>query len=234
MTLLCSTVINEARDLHPALSETAAPVPIALRLLGRFTREFTEAIAVRVPAFVAVQATFSLPLATFASGVSLTTLIPGGWKDLTDLFYVFSDTTITTKVRSHFIPWEQRDIPQRMPAHTFLNNVLYLLGDASDYTSYGTGVLTYTAMPAAFTADTDAIPLPDDALSALSALLAAYWLRRLAEDPAFGTVSPATVAMYMGDAERERQRFLTRIWRTTQRQDYVIRDVQGTGGGNIL
>ena len=233
MTLTCATVINEARDLHPALSETAAPVPIALRLLGRFTREFTEAIAVRVPSFIAVQATFTLPLASFTAGESLTTLIPGGWKDLTDLFFTWSDPSLTQPVRSKFVPWEQRDMPTRLPAHTFMNNVLYLLGSDANYTNYSQGVLTYTAMPAAFTTDTATIPLPDDALSALSALLAAYWLRRLAEDPSFGTVNPATVAAYMADAAEERKRFLTRIFRLTQRQDYVVRDVQGIAGGLI-
>jgi hypothetical protein len=58
----------------------------------------------------------------------------------------------------------------------------------------------------------------------LAAMLAAFYLKRLVDDPQY-KVTAATAALYAADAASERKGWLTRIFRLTQRQEYLIRDV---------
>ena len=225
MALTAAAVLNHARDLHPSLSTVNAPNVLGFRALSRIVSELYEEIAHRVPAFLGVQATVTLPLPVFTAGIDLVALIPGGWKRLLDGFFTYtaSSTNPPTTVRGNSIPYEQRDMNCPLPAYTLRSNVLYLLGQASDYTNFSTFVLTYTPASVDISALTDTIPLPDDARAALVGMLAAFFLKRLIDDPRY-TVTAATAGLFTGDAGVERARFLRRIWRTTQNTDYVIRD----------
>lgn len=226
MTLTVGTVINHARDLHPALSAVNAPDVLAYRYLSRAIDGLYEDIARRVPAFLGTQAVVTFPLPSFAAGVDLTALIPGGWKDLLDGVVTLSNTTSVppATIPCLFVAFEQRDMTNPVPSFTFRNNVLYFLGLDTDYAGFASFTLTYTPLANDVTSKLSVIALPDDARGPLAAMLAAFFLKRLVDDPAY-KVTAKTAALYMKDAAEEERDWLTRIWRLTQRENYVIRDV---------
>ncbi len=228
MTVTAGTIILHARDLHPSLSKVNAPDALAFRALTRFLDGLNEEIARRVPSFLGAQAVVTFPLASFAAGVDLAALIPNGWKDLLDGFltYSASPTGQPITIRGEFVPYEQRDSNRDLPAYTFLNNALIFLGQESDYTPFSTFTLTYTPLGIPVVNANTAIPLPDDCLEALAAMLAGFFLKRLVDDPQY-RVTARTAGLYLQDAETMRGDFLRRIWRMTQRENYVVRDVSG-------
>lgn len=230
MSLTVATIVNNARDLHPALSVQNAPLPIALRAISRFEGDLVRDITSRVPGFLAKQVDVTLPLAVFENGVNLTTLIPAGWLDLTDGFFLYSIAPNPARTkRAGNIPWEQRDMPYMWPAYSVRDNVLYFLGSDANYAQFSKFTLTYTPLPAALATGASVTVLPDDALDCLAALLAAFWLKRLVGNPAFD-VSPGAAELYIAEAAGVRADFLTRIWKTTQRMTYRVRDASSGGG----
>lgn len=241
MTLTAGTVINNARDQHTLLSPSNAPAILAYRELSRLQRALYTEIFSRVPAFLSQRVDIALTPDIFArltendgvritedapdvdpsSGLDLTTLIPGGWLDITPgSEFWFSGTCFD---RGRFFPWEQRDMACA-PAFTLRNNFLYLLGNAAAYSRYSEWRLYYTPIPAAITADNSPISLPDDSCECLSKLLAGFFLKRLVGNAEF-KVTGEIMAMYMGEAMEEKKNFLSRIFRVTQRQTYRVRDV---------
>lgn len=226
MTLLASNVILHARDLHPSLSAMNAPNPLAFRALTRMVDSINEEIARRVPGFLETTVTGTFPLASFTLGLNLTTLIPLGWKDLGDLFvtYTASSTTPATTVRASFVPYEQRDMNSPLPTYTLINNSLIFLGSDTDYAAYSAWTLTFTPLGVAVAGLASVIGLPDDALEPMALGLAAFFLQRLVDDPQY-RVTARTADLYASDAKARRSAFLTRIWRVTQRQNFLVRDV---------
>jgi hypothetical protein len=226
MALTVLQVTTRARDLHPALSFTNAPQVLAYRQLSAQQRDLIAVIATSIPAYLADRVTITMPLASFDAGVDLATLIPGGWLDLLDLFMTYTgDSSETPRtVRAKAVPWEQRDMSQRVPGWTFRHNTLLLLGKVADYANYTEGVLTYTPLGTDLTADASTFLLPDDAREWLAAELAVYWLSRMVGLPQAG-VTGDVVGVYVQRAQVARQALLTRIRSLGMRQDYRIRDV---------
>lgn len=229
MSVTIAQILNEARDAHPSLAAAVTPPPLAIRAVSRFVRDLYETIATKVPGFLIQSTTIAMPIPVFANGVNLTTQISGGWKDLLDLSFGANDGSGLTYIKGRALPYEQRDMSCG-PAWTFAGNVIYFVGSESSYNQFSSALLTYTPMPPQFTALTDTIPapLPDDCLDCLAAMLAAFLAGRLVDDPNF-VVSAQTWAVLGTIAGTQRKAFLTRIFRLSQRQDYVIRDVMGTG-----
>lgn len=232
MALTVGTVINHARDYHPALANANAPVAIAYRALSRFSDELTESIVRRVPGWMGQTETITLTSSVFEDGVDLTTLIPAGVKDFIDMRFLYDQSSPQSFVTGTFIPYEQRDMPHMIPAYTLLNNVLYLLGNdqvgqlAQAYQNYSAMVLSYTPIPADLTSNSSEFTgFLDDAREAFAAMLAAFWLRRLVSDPKYG-VQRVDADYFDSVAEQEKARYLRRIWTTTQKQSYFIREVR--------
>ena len=228
MALLAGDVINHARDMHPALSPTNAPAILGYRALSRFQGDLVEQIAARQPGFLAQLLTVALPLATFADGINLTTLISGGWLALEDMFARGTYDTDTTRwpIRCNNIPWGQRDMVQPWPCFTMRNDVLYLLGTETDWAVMSSLRISYTAQPADLTADASALVVPLDARESLATTLCAFYLWRLVQDPAYRV--PAEMAQTWDEkATTERTRFLARIGRTGQKQSFRVRNVMG-------
>lgn len=228
MTLTVATIINNARDLHPALSKTNAPDEIAFRALSRFQRQMVQDIATNVPAFLAAEVEVPFPLAVFDDGIDLATLIPGGWQDLLDGFLLYANTPNNRRVRIEFVPWEQRDMFGGAPRYTFRDNVLYFLGGEDQYAQVSSFFLTYTAIAPSLTALTSTVLLTDDSLDALALMLAGEWLMRMVGNPSFG-VSAEAAGLYMQRGEAMRLAYVTRVRRLAQRQRYAVRDTQARG-----
>lgn len=239
MSVSVATVVNQARDVHPGLSPAAAPVNVAYRQLTRFSRDLYENIARRVPGYLVTSANIALPLAAFPNAGTLTSLIPGGWKDLLDLVFTYSTTPVTPAqtVTAKFVPYEQRDMPQSVPAWSVEGDQIVFLGAVTDYTSFSSATLTYTPAPPMLAAPTDLVcqsgGLPDDALDCLAAMLAAFWLGRLVDDPS-NAVTEKTYIRAAGEAGALRAAFLRRIWALSQRQSYRVRDVMGMQDGGAV
>lgn len=231
MTFTVGTVINHARDLHPALTETNAPNPVAFRFLSRLTRDLIREIVRRVPANEGQILTVSLPLADFSTGIDLSTSIPAGWMDLLEGFFLAGTSpNPCQKVRGPFVPWEQRDMGVPVPAFTFRNNVLYFLGGAGAYAQYSQFLLEYTPLPVDVGKVSDTFNLPDDARETLALQLGAFWLKRMVGSPQMG-VTTQIAGLFQGDADAEKGKFLSRVWNLAARQSYSVRDVTGFGGG---
>lgn len=228
MALLAGDIINHARDMHQALSPMNAPAVVGYRALSRFQGDLVDQITARQPGFLAQVLVVSLPLATFADGINLTTLLPGGWLALEDLFARASYDSDTTRwpIRCNNIPWGQRDMVQPWPCYTMRDNVLYLMGTETDWSVMSSLRLSYTAQPADITDDASALVVPADAREALATMLCAFYLWRLVQDPAYRV--PAEMAQTWDEkASTERTRFLSRIARTGQKQSFRVRNVMG-------
>ncbi len=233
MAITVARVLNRARDQHPALSKVVTPLPLACRYLTDCVQELTGELVTLMPALVALDLEVALPLATFADGIDLTDELPDGWLDPLEGSFTYSANGSTAL--APFIPWEQRNIAQRVPSFTMRNNVIYFLGAEQFYANFSLFTLTYTALPADFDGSSAEIPLPDDAGIALARILAAWFLGRIAGDPQY-RVDRADVARLDAIAAESRERFTDRIWHITQRQSYRVRDVRGgdRGGGGGL
>lgn len=226
MALTVREVINHARDQHPALSPVNAPNELAFRFLSRLECELFDQIYKRVPGFLAQQAVVTLPLADFEAGINLTTLIPQGWKDLTDVFFKYTAVPTTpNEIRGVFKPWEQRDVRGQLPAYTFRGNALFLIGNATDYVQFSQLTLTYTQQNPDVTSLDSTFLVTDDARETLAMGLASFWLRRLIDDPIY-RVSVGAYREVKSLADEEKKDFLTRIFTLTQRQDYKVRAIR--------
>jgi hypothetical protein len=228
MALLAGDVINHARDMHPALSVVNAPAVVGYRAISRFQGDLVEQIAARQPGFLAETLTVALPLATFASGINLTTLITSGWLALEDMFARLTSDSDTTRwpLRCENVPWGQRDMAQPWPAFTMRNDVLYLLGTETDWSVMSSLRISYTAQPADVTQDSSALVVPLDARETLATSLCAFYLSRLVSEPTH-RVTSEMASVWDTKADTERSRFLGRIGRTGQKQRFRVRNVMG-------
>lgn len=226
MTLAVSTIINYARDMHPALSPENAPVPLALRSLSEIQRDLVGEITRRIPAYFATDLEVAMASVTFADGIDLTTLIPGGWLDITESNVVYANTPTARVQRANFVPWEQRDMGVfGFPAYTLRNDKLLLLGIDTDWSQVETFILTYTPLCADLVIGSNVI-LPDEVRRCMATMLANEWLGRLVGNPAFD-IDSETAGYWEQRAGRERESFLKGILQVAQRQSYRVRDTMG-------
>lgn len=221
MALTVAQVWSRTRDSHPALSALSAPLVLGIRECSDYQRDLVRAVIDRVPAFFALRYTVPMPLADFAAGIDLGTAIAAGWLDLPTGRVV--DGTGHWRPAT-FVPYEQQDICQRLPAYTLLNNTLFLLGVAGNYAQAASFVLEGTPIPADLTAGSSAFILPDDARETLKKMLAVFYLRRLVGNPMYQVTSDV-VGEYAADAAHERDLWLDRIFNIARRQRHVMRDV---------
>lgn len=226
MSLSVAQVINHARDLHPALSPQNAPVPVAIRALSRFQRGIVAEITKRVPAWLAVLAEVDMSTVTLDDGVALGTLIPAGWLDALQGSVTFANDR---KRKAVFVPWEQRDIPTVFPSFTLRDGTLFFIGRQAEWGQVSTFTLSYTGLPDDLETPASLFVLPDDARECLAEMLASEWLGRMVDQPAYGVPS-ATAQFFVQRAGSAKREFLSRVYRLTQRQKYVVRDVYGGMG----
>ncbi len=232
MTLTAAAVANWARNYHPSLSTTNAPQQLAYSALSRFQTGLLQDITRRVPGYFGQRVSVTFDASTFADGIDLSTLVPAGIKDFIDARFLYNQSTPEQFVTGLFVPYEQRDLPTRVPSYTLLGNILLLLGGngsgdlSSAYQNYSGLVLSYVALPTDITSDDSVlVGFPNDAREAFAAMLAAFWLRRMVSNPAYN-VDRTDADYFDAIANEERARFLTRIFQgITQQQSAYIREV---------
>jgi len=228
MALLAGTVINHARDLHPALSEANAPAPLGYRHLTRLQGKLVQQITAREPAFLAETVTVPFPLADFAAGYDLSVLLTNGWLDILNAMGQWTQSPDATAwtVRCKNVPWSQRDMVQSFPAFSIRNNIFFPIGDATMWAQIASVKITATANPADITEDASTFVLPVDALDALASDLAAFYVSRLVGEPAY-RITEAAVREKRKVATDEIDLFLERVWQVGRRQSYRVRNVRG-------
>lgn len=242
--LTVADVIDNARDLHPALSKENVPDRLMVRELTRAVSDLYDQILKRVPAYLSLALDLDLTNPAFnwvgalndvpgvSAGIDLTTLIPGGWKDITQgEFWIGSGATARCAWKGTFTPWEQRTIQRRFPAFTLRDNALYFMGAQVQYSRFSLFRLVYTPAPADLVL-TGNVPLPHDAREPLASRLALFGLLRLIGQPQF-KISAADTAPFATRATGERKEFLTAVFGIAQRQRYVMRDVAPDPGGSF-
>lgn len=242
MALAVDEVIDHARDIHPLLSPANAPAGLLLRELTRAVSDLYDQIYPRMPAYLATSLDVDLTdpaldwtgimedVPGASPGIDLTTLLAGGWKDITQgEFWMGTGATARKLAVATPTPWEQRAIVQRFPAFTLRDNALYFLGSQQAYSRFSVFRLVYTPNPADLTLG-GTVPLPHDAREPLASRLALFGLMRLVGNPEF-KITAADIQPFSARAQGERTEFLTAIFRVAQRQRYVVRDVRPDPGG---
>ncbi len=244
MPLLVDDVIDNARDMHALLSRENFPDELAVRELTRAVSDYYDQIYPRMPAFLATTLEIDLTDPAFdwagamndvpgeSPGVDLSTLIAGGWKDLTQgEFWIGTGATARCVAKATPTPWEQRTQSNRFPAFTFRNDALYFLGQQFNYARYSLFRLVYTPNPADL-ASGGTVPLPHDAREPLASRLAVFGLMRLIGNPQF-KITAADIQPFGARASAERKEFFTAIFRVAQKQRYTMRDVSPDPGGSF-
>lgn len=224
-TLTVGDVLQVARDLHPALSETNAPSDLGFRVVGRLQRLMYDAVVDRIPAYLSQVFTVAMPLADFEAGITLSDYLPNGWKDLMEGFCHYGDQPTTKQFRMKSVPWGQRDMPQPFPAYTFRNDIVYLLGSADDWSQVDTLSFYYTGIPEDPEDAEDVLSVPIDARDALAAKVAAFYAGRLMGQPQWNMDQTQVQKLEM-EAQAAWDAWLSRITRLGQRQRYRVRDVR--------
>jgi hypothetical protein len=242
MALLVDDVIDNARDLHPLLSPVNVPDGLMVRELTRGVSDLYDQIYPRNPGYLATTLEVDLTAPGFpwtgvmddvpgvAPGIDLTTLLAGGWKDITQgEFWMGTGATARRVCVATFAPWEQRQLCSKFPAFTLRDNALYFLGAQGFYNRFSLFRLVYTPAPVDLVLG-GTIALPHDAREPLMSRLALFGMMRMVGNPEF-KITAADVQPFSVRAAGERAEFLTAIWRVAQRQRYTVRDVRPDPGG---
>jgi hypothetical protein len=228
MPLTAAAVINAARDVHPSLTPEYAPSAVGWRFLSRWQRELLVELTRLVPEFS--NSTKSVPIAAsaFTTGIDLlqaapTLLWPAGVLEVKRVVAtVAAQPTFYGQRTVDILPFLSELKQFSVPTAVLENGTtLRLLGETQDWSAYDTLAITVTPTPDNLTANESVLALPDDATSAASLALAAFYAQRLSGDPAL-KVSPASVGALQGQAMDARQMFLNRVQQQQSRQPIRI------------
>jgi len=172
MPFTVEETIEEARDQHPSFDPQRTPDRILFRQLNRYVRQLYYRAVERDSTLYSTVQNIPLPLADFDAGYTLpafayyqggTVHTTGSWK---------RDEPF------NIVPWANRYAPNMHSAGYIVEGVLYLCGDAEDWTSAESIDFHYAPEPTLPTDITDDVPLPDGAKWACVSHLAWFMARR--------------------------------------------------------
>lgn len=216
MALLASQVIQAARDAHPAFSPGRVAPPVAWRALLRIYQQLISQVARISPdVLTPTVVTAALPLASHSAGIALGTGI------LQPLDTTAFDTA-GNPTAVELVAYNVGATAIRHPAATLLGTTAFLLGEATWWTAWASVRVRFIAQPALALTDATTLALPDDALPALSARLAAVMATRLAEN---GQPLVANAGQLASDARDAEMAFLERVGAWKRPQTLRIREV---------
>lgn len=192
-------IIRQARRRHPAFTEAAIPVPVALSLISTVQADLHQQAQQR-DAFYVV-GTYIHLLTTFVATVPLPEHagISGGR-------VLMADTTLGTGELYVVTRTGRLRSPRRWTA-VLINQVLTLVGDADYWRDVGEVDVYYAPVATALTSEADALILPASAWSAVISALEAQMGQRCA---ALG-ISGVDVAGMMAEADRARSIWLATV-----------------------
>ena len=165
-----ATVIEGAREQHPAFDESRTPEGVLFRQLNRYTRELYVRAVEKHSYLYVTTLTVPLPLADFEDGIDLPAHIRvlGG------------EAEVESGRRSdlHLVTARSRNAPNWSYPVYMSGGVLYLTGAANDWNGIKNVLIDYNPDPVLPTATTGAVPLPDSAERVLIDHLAFWMCRR--------------------------------------------------------
>lgn len=171
MAFTVADTIEGAREQHPAFDERRTTDSTCLRQLNRYIRQLYYRAVERDSTLYSTTEAITLPLADFAAGYTLPAFryYQGGTLTLTGSW--------AKKEPLAIVPWANRFAPNMHNAGYIVEGVLYLCGDAEDWTSVEQIDFQYTPEVLLPTDLGDNVPLPDGAQWACVGHLA-WWMAR--------------------------------------------------------
>ena len=198
--LVPSSIIDQARDIHPSFTENLHPNNVVRRFLSRWQREIVGRLLIADRHAVRLVETVAFPLPTFEAGHALASepqYLHGG-----DVKYGNPDDTRELNI----VGWERRYDRVPWPAAAVFADTVYFLGIVRDWANVTSVDLFYAPVPSALPDISTASVLPDQAESAAVAAAAQFMGSRI---PAPKGLEAVPLAKLVGDMERAEDKFLT-------------------------
>lgn len=216
MPLTAGTVIETARDVHPAFEERRVPARALLRQLSAYHKELVGKVAHMDESAITATATFPFPSNTFPSlALPAYDYLRGATlRSGTD----HSDTRALV-----IIPWAARKDPGPFPSAWIDGANLVLQGRDLDWGAWDQLEVEYVPNAPDLTALSSTFLVPDTALGTLAAHLARFMARRGHMDPALPPIPLSLLEQQAHDAE---EAFLRDIFLRRGAQTIVTREVR--------
>jgi hypothetical protein len=216
MATTVGDVIQGARDQHSSFDERRHPDRLLLRQLSGYHRRLCAKAVHVSESILATALTIPLPLTSFVAGYTLPAhqYLHGG-----DVWW----TNGIDKSPLTLVPWAARNDAGKFPSGWVHGGVLYLKGDASDWTPYASLHLTYTPVAPEFTVLTQTLLLGDTMGDACEAFLAQVMAVRGHADK---DAPRLDVGFFVQAAAAAEEAFLTDLFLRRGNQDNRIRDVR--------
>ncbi len=157
MAFTVADVIEEARDQHPSFEPLRTPDQTCFRQLNRYIRQLYYRAIERDSSLYSTTEEITLPLADFDAGYALPAFVyyQGGTLILAG--------GIQRDEQFNIVPWANRFSPNVYNAGYILEGVLYLLGDAKDWSNVESINFNYAPEPTLPADEAADVPLPDGA-----------------------------------------------------------------------
>jgi hypothetical protein len=231
MSFTAGDVVNAARDLHPSFDPKSSPDEVAWRFLQRFARALaSDVVQARPEALTPTPLVTSLPLATFANGITIpahllvlevTTLRQGGTSPTDDI----PVSLLSAAQHLRFTGNGSIAFGNATLTAYLTGSVLQLGGDAVSWSPYASVTTRYIPMPTV-TGSASVLALPDDAATPCISALADFFSQRRQ-----GMTDAAPSGLYARTAADDRATFLDRVMRQAGVEEIRVQDVYGDRGG---
>lgn len=202
--MLAGTVVNAARDTHPAFDDRRNPDAAVLRFLSRYVRELHGKVAAIDETRLAVEEVVDFPLADFEAGVALPAhrYLAGASARLTSTSASGDPLTVPVEV----VPWAHRHDPKLKPASCWIvNGVAYFLGPERSWSNVAEVAFLLVETPSELATLADTLAIPDEAEAACVAACALFMAKRGHKDEKLPEID---VNLFIGEAERAERAYL--------------------------
>jgi len=209
-TLTYGDLLNQARDRSPFFDPTRIPGGVAARLASAVQQALVSQTVRRDPDMFRLTTT-----------IDATTIVPGtpvqlpAYSVVTRAELVWG-SPVGFPVQLPLIPESRKDDNQTSRAAYLNGGAITFTGRTEDYTNVLSVVVNYVPPIAPFTAETDSLALPDDAIDALAATLALRFAFRVngmpmdGMDPSKAVIQLDTNA-FLSDARQAQDDWFQRV-----------------------
>jgi hypothetical protein len=219
--LLAGDIIDEARDRHAAFDNRRNPQKVVRRFLAGYVVELAGKIMRLDEQALLTEFVAAMPLADFSAGI----VLPAnrGIAGIT----ANDNHTPSQPTPVDLIPWATRNDSNVPLASAWLyGGKLYLQGSARNWNNMVSIAVAYYPDFALITADTDVIPLRQDARSTLIENASLFMAGRGHNDPALPSIDMKKFVAKAGDSEEE---FLKNVANQLGATHFRTRDVWSPG-----
>lgn len=222
MPLLAGEIIDEARDRHAAFDNRRNPQKVVRRFLATYAVELAGRIMRIDETALLTEFVQAMPLVDFNAGI----VLPAN-RGIAGIVAV-DNRTPAQRFPVDLIPWATRgDANVPLASAWLYGGKLYLQALAQNWSNITQIAVAYYPDFALITADTDAIPLRQDARLSLVENAALFMAGRGHTDPALPPIDMKKFVAAAGGAEDE---FLKNVANQLGATHFRTRDVWSPGG----